>query len=125
MFCDGICKKGKKQCGQLIEIIMKNDLTGEVRSEEKCTIKGIYESLIRQEQGQIRIQAAVESGRNENVKHLRSQDQTLAAGFLGLLKYAQERDDEALEHYKMIEEQSKEKYVEAEIIEGEEEDGSV
>ena len=124
MFCDGVCKKGKKTCGLLVEIVMKNDLTGEVRAHDKCAVKGMYESMIRQEQGQIRIQAAVESGRNENVKCLRSQDQTLAAGFLGLLKYAQERDEEAVEHCRMIEER-KEKYIEAEIIEGEEDNGSV
>jgi hypothetical protein len=124
MFCNGKCKKGNKRCGLLLDVIMKNDMTGANKVIEQCAIIGVFESMVRQEQGQIRIQAAVESGRNENVKCLQSQDKTLATGFLGLLKYAQERDDEAMEHYKMIEEQAEE-HIEAEIIEGEVEDGSV
>jgi len=130
MFCDGKCKKGNKRCGLMLDVFMRNDVTGGEKVIEKCAIIGIFESLVRQEQGQIRIQSAVESGRNENVKCLREQDKTLAAGFLGLLKYAQKRDEEALEHYKMLEEESnKSKQIKIEAIElveeGEEEDGSV
>jgi hypothetical protein len=126
MFCNGICKKGNKRCGLSLDVFMKNDMTGSEKVIEKCAIIGIFESLVRQEQGQIRIQAAVESGRNENVRCLREQDKTLATGFLGLLKYAEDREEEAAKYYKMIEEEQKEKYIEAEIIEGEvEEDGSV
>lgn len=125
MFCNGVCKKGNKRCGLLLDIYMRNDLTGGEKVVEKCAIIGIFDSLVRQEQGQIRIQAAVESGRNENVKCLREQDKTLATGFLGLLKYAEQRDEEAIEYHRQMEEEQA-KYIEAELItEGEEEDGSV
>lgn len=120
MFCDGKCEKGKKRCGLMLDVFMKNDVTGAQKVIEKCAIIGIFESLTRQEQGQIRIQSAVESGRNENVKYLRQQDETLATGFLGLLKYAEQRNEEASDHYRMLENEE-----DSEIIEGEIEDGSV
>jgi hypothetical protein len=119
MFCDGVCKKGRKRCGLMLDVFLKNDLTGDQKVVEKCAIIGIFESMARQEQGQIRIQAAVESGRNENVKQLRKQDETLATGFLGLLRLTQEREEEEPERVEMI-------HIEdAEIIEGEVEDGTV
>jgi hypothetical protein len=119
MFCDGNCKKGKKKCGMMLDVFMTNDVTGEKKVVEKCAVIGIFESMTRQEQGQIRIQAAVESGRNENVKHLRKQDETLATGFLGLLRLAQEREHKEAEKVEMIEIGNEE------IVEGEVEDGSV
>jgi hypothetical protein len=120
MFCDGKCTKGRKKCGLFLEIFMKNDVTGNEKVIEKCAIIGLFESMVRQEQGQIRIQAAVESGRNENVKCLRRQDETLATGFLGLLRFAQERSaEEEAERIEMLHIDSDE------IIEGEVEDGSV
>lgn len=120
MFCDGNCKKGRKRCGLLLDIFMKNDVSGTEKVVEKCAIVGLFESQVRQEQGQIRIQAAVESGRNENVKCLRRQDETLATGFLGLLRLAQERTIEEEAHrVEMLHVGGEE------IIEGEVEDGSV
>lgn len=86
MFCNGECKKGKnKRCGLLLDIMMKNDLTGEQKVVEKCALQSIAESLWNQEQGQIRIQSAVENGRNEQAKWGRTQNKTLAQGFLGLI----------------------------------------
>jgi hypothetical protein len=119
MFCDGNCKRGKKKCGLMLDVFMTNDVTGDKKVVEKCAIIGIFESMTRQEQGQIRIQAAVESGRNENVKCLRRQDETLATGFLGLLRLAQEREQEEPEQVEMLH------VGDEEIIEGEVEDGSV
>src|SRR5210317_1480908 len=97
MFCDGNCKTKRKRCGMLLDVFLKNEVTGEQKVVEKCAILGIFESMTRQEQGQIRIQAAVESSRNENVKYLRKQDETLATGFLGLLHMAHDAHEEAVE----------------------------
>ncbi|MBW1996368.1 MAG: hypothetical protein JRJ29_00245 [Deltaproteobacteria bacterium] len=97
MLCDGKCKKGKKRCGCLIDIVLKNDLTGETKVEEHCVFKAIFTSLARQEQGQIRIQAAVENSRNENVKYLRENTEAIATGFMGLVKAAEEARNRQLE----------------------------
>jgi len=38
MFCDGNCKKGNKRCGLLLDITMKEEVTGKNRSTPRvCT----------------------------------------------------------------------------------------
>jgi hypothetical protein len=129
MFCDGKCKKGKKTCGMLLSVSMKNELTQQSKIIEQCAVIGIFESMVRQEQGQVRIQAAVESGRNESAKWMRNQNETLATGFLGIL-YATQDDEEAARKIKYLANTrdqmiAQEKKEETDIIEGEIEDGSV
>ncbi len=123
MFCDGICKKRNKKCGLLVDVVMSNELTQNTKVMEKCALIGLYESMIRQEQGQIRIQAAVESGRNEQSKGMKSQTETLASGFLGLIHMVKEQNEEAEKKIKYVENTLLEE--DTETIEGEVEDGTV
>ena len=85
MFCDGQCTKKNKKCGLLLTVTMSNSLTGQHKTEDKCAFLCMAESLWNQEHGQVRIQAAVESDRNEQAKWGREQNHTLAQGFLGLI----------------------------------------
>jgi hypothetical protein len=129
MFCNGKCKKGNNRCGLLLDVFMKNDMTGSEKILEKCAIIGVFESMVRQEQGQIRIQSAVESSRNEGAKWMRNQNETLATGFLGLI-YATQEDEEAQKKIKVLA-QTRAKMIkyDEDITdignEGEEEDGTV
>ncbi len=85
MFCDGKkCKKGKKQCGLLGTVTMQKG--GESIIIEECVFKSIRNSLFRQEQGNIRIQAAVESQRNEEVKSSQNINDTIAKGLVAVVK---------------------------------------
>ena len=113
MFCNGKCKKRNSQCGLLLSIIKSNSQTKEQKMEEKCALLSIAESLWSQEHGQIRIQAAVESGRNEQVRGAREQNKTIAQGFLGLIHTINE-NSEATKKMKYLGE-----VIEAEIEENE------
>jgi len=92
MFCSGQCRKGKKRCGQLMDLIMETTLNGRIETIEKCCFHGILESLHRAEQADIRIQAAIESSRNENVNYSNKTAQTIATGFLGLIHTMDDSD---------------------------------
>lgn len=129
MFCDGRCEKGRKRCGMLLDVFMKNDVTGAEKVIQKCALIGMFESMTRQEQGQIRIQSAVESGRNESSRWMRNQNETLATGFLGLI-YATQDDEEAQRKIKYLAntraKMLAEDTIDGEIeYEGEEEDGTI
>ena len=89
MFCTGECEKKGKRCGLYLALTMKNELNQELKIVQECAIIAMAQSLFRQEQGQVRIQAAVESDRNENSKQLHNINDTLAKGAIGLLKAAQ------------------------------------
>ena len=90
MFCDGKCVKGNKKCGLLVELVMEHGETKKVDIQTKCAMLGILESLHRQEQGSVRIQAAVESSRNESVKVGEKVTQVIAKGFGGLIDAAKD-----------------------------------
>lgn len=85
MFCDGICTKKGKKCGLLTEIIMENKMAGEIKTVEICVFKASFESQLRAEQGNIRLQAAIESKRNEEVKTGLGIQDALNTGFLKTL----------------------------------------
>ena len=88
--CEGKCKVEKetpdgtitKRCGLLREIIMNNALTSETKTIELCVFDAIMNSLHRQEQGQVRIQSAVESDRNENANQMEMTRKVIANGLL-------------------------------------------
>jgi len=88
MFCDGQCTKGKKTCGMMMELVMENKKSGKVEVQKKCCLHAMVESLHRLEQGDIRLQAAVESSRNESVKMGNKVTQVIAQGFGGLVDAA-------------------------------------
>jgi hypothetical protein len=97
MICDGKCKIEKeteegvvtKKCGLFRTVIFQNNLDGKTQEFEMCVFDAIMNSLHRQEQGQIRVQAAVESSRNENADGMAKAHDIIARGFLGLIKEAE------------------------------------
>jgi hypothetical protein len=85
MFCNGVCHKGSRKCGLLLEITMQNDMTGEVQNEKVCAFTAMLHSMHRLEQGQVRLQAATESSRNEACNYSKKVADTVATGFLGMI----------------------------------------
>ena len=88
MFCNGICEKKGKRCGLLYDIIMEHAGPTGQRSVEtitQCVLKHIVDSLVRQEQGQVRVQAAVESSRNQKANDDNKSSHIMATGFMGLI----------------------------------------
>lgn len=88
MFCNGECFKGKKKCGLLYEVIMNNIKTGQPETVQKCAFHHLLDSLLRQETGQVRLQAAVESERNEKARGDQKIVATISHGFDGLMQVA-------------------------------------
>jgi len=83
MFCDGQCERKGKKCGLLTQLTMQNG--SEVKTFDVCILKAILESLLRIENGNIRLQAAIESARNQkNIDDLEIKE-TIASGFLGMI----------------------------------------
>jgi hypothetical protein len=68
MFCDGECEKDGKKCGQYITLTMHDSQTTKTENVDLCRFQAMLDSQLRMEKGNIRIQAAVESQRNEEVK---------------------------------------------------------
>ena len=80
VFCKGNCEK----CGMLIEYTVTNN--NEVKTLRKCVFHAMFESMCRQEQANVRIQSAIESSRNEQVTANNKINETVANGFIGLIK---------------------------------------
>ena len=58
------CKKGKcDKCGLMAEYTIKKD--SNIETIKKCVFHAMFESMIRSEQADIRIQAAIEHSRNQ------------------------------------------------------------
>ncbi len=83
MFCDGKCEHKGKKCGLYTQLTMQNGT--EIKTFDICIFKAILESQLRMEQGNIRLQAAVESDRNEKSKNANEIIQTISSGFLGMI----------------------------------------
>jgi len=83
MFCDGICSKKNKDCGLLAEYTVEKN--GEISTVRKCVLHALFDSALRQEQADIRIQASIEHSRNQqNTDELESR-KAVAHGFVGLI----------------------------------------
>ena len=54
MLCDGKCKTKNKKCGLLKELII--EVNGKPDTIEKCAFEAMLDSMLRQEQANIRIQ---------------------------------------------------------------------
>jgi len=85
MFCDGKCEKGKKRCGLLYGIILEETVTGKVEEVQKCAFHHMADSFMRLEGGNIKLQAAVESSRNEKANGDNKLSSVVATGFIGML----------------------------------------
>jgi hypothetical protein len=93
MFCDGKCIKGRKKCGLLYTLTFEETLTGKIENIEKCAFHFIIDSLVRIEKGDIRLQAAIESSRNENANADHKMSSIVATGFMGMLHAFNEDPD--------------------------------
>jgi len=81
MFCKG--KEKCEKCGHLKELIVQVD--SKPQTIKKCVFEAMLDSLLRQEQSSIRIQAAIEHSRNQqNTDELETQ-KAVAHGFIGLI----------------------------------------
>ena len=83
MFCTGECKKKNKKCGHLKELIVQVD--SKPQTVEKCVFEAMLDSLLRQEQADIRIQAAIEHSRNQQNNDELEARKAIAHGFVGLI----------------------------------------
>jgi len=91
MFCDGICSKKNKNCGLLAEYTVEKN--GEISTVRKCVLHASFDSMLRQEQAGIRIQAAIEHSRNQqNADELETQ-KAVAHGFIGLIHTFQQNPE--------------------------------
>lgn len=91
MFCDGVCKKKNKNCGLLAEYTVEKN--GEISTVRKCVLHASFDSMLRQEQANIRIQAAIEHSRNQqNTDELETQ-KAVAHGFIGLIHTFQQNPE--------------------------------
>ena len=89
MFCKGKDKCDK--CAHLKEMIV--EVNGKPQTIEKCVFEAVLDSLLRQEQSGIRIQAAIEHSRNQqNTDELETQ-KAVAHGFIGLIHTFQQNPE--------------------------------
>jgi len=93
MFCNKDCKK----CNHYKELIVEID--GKPSTIYKCLFEAILDSMLRQEYASVRIQSAIESSRNENVKYNNKLNTTLANGFIGLIKSVDEKKKDYIEYH--------------------------
>ena len=89
MFCKGKDKCDK--CAHLKEMIV--EVNGKPQTIEKCVFEAMLDSMLRQEQAGIRIQAAIEHSRNQqNTDELETQ-KAVAHGFIGLIHTFQQNPE--------------------------------
>jgi hypothetical protein len=93
LFCDGVCKKGKKKCGLLTEIIFENKKDGTVKNEEMCVQQAQLHSSLRIEGLLEGLHAAENSTRNEAAKGLHEIKNVIGTGMIGMIKSVETRDN--------------------------------
>lgn len=91
MFCDGICSKKNKNCGLLAEYTVEKN--GEISTVRKCVLHALFDSMLRQEQANIRIQSAIEHSRNQQNKDELETQKAVAHGFIGLIHTFQQNPE--------------------------------
>ena len=89
--CDGICRKKSKKCGHLKELIVQVD--SKPQTIEKCVFEAMMDSLLRQEQSNIRIQAAIEHSRNQKNTDDLEIKKMVGHGFIGLIHTFQQNPE--------------------------------
>ena len=91
MLCDGRCRNKNKKCGLLKELII--EINGKPDTIEKCALEAILDSMLRQEQANIRIQAAIEHSRNQQNSDELEARSAIAHGFIGLIHTFQQNPE--------------------------------
>jgi hypothetical protein len=91
MFCDGKCQKGNKKCGLLVEEILENTKTNEIKHETKCVFNGIHASSLRVEGLLNGLHAAENSTRNETAEGLDKIKDVIGTGMIGMIKSVEQR----------------------------------
>ena len=102
MFCDGQCIKGKKTCGLLYSVFMENVMTKQVEEVKKCAFLHMADSFARLEGGNVRLQAAVESSRNEQANADHKSSSIMATGFVGMLHAMNENPEKFEKALKLL-----------------------
>ncbi len=91
MLCDGRCRNKTKKCGLLKELIV--EINGKPDTIEKCVFEAMLDSELRQEQSNIRIQAAIEHSRNQQNKDELETQKLVGHGFIGLIHTFQQNPE--------------------------------
>jgi len=91
MFCNKKCDK----CNHLMELVVEKN--GQHDTVRRCVFHVMLDSLLRIEAGQVRLQAATESARNQKNKDDLNIKDTIAKGFLALTHSVNE-NPKAVEH---------------------------
>jgi len=89
MFCKGKDKCNK--CAHLKELIVTVNL--KPQTIKKCIFEAILDSMFRQEQANIRIQAAIEHSRNQQNSDELEARAAIAHGFIGLIHTFQQNPE--------------------------------
>ena len=89
MFCKG--KDKCEKCAHSKELIMKVD--SKPQTIKQCVFEAMLDSLLRQEQANTRIQAAIEHGRNQKNKDELETQKLVAHGFVGLIHTFQQNPE--------------------------------
>ncbi len=98
MICDS---KKCKECGQWIILIIENEKSGEIKNIELCRFQAILDALLNIDRGSIRIQSAVESQRNEEV---RTGDKLAASLNIGFRELARATKVKKIHAYDVVDE---------------------
>ena len=89
MFCKG--KKDCEKCGLLKELIV--EINGKPDTIKKCVFEAMLDSMLRQEQADIRIQSAIEHSRNQQNSDELEARKAIAHGFIGLIHTFQQNPE--------------------------------
>jgi len=94
MLCDGICKTKKARCGLLESLAQfRNGAKVEGSEYDLCVFRAVYQKLCEHQTDHIRIQAAIESSRNQKASDDLNANQTIAQGFVAIVAALKEEPD--------------------------------
>lgn len=109
MFCNGKCKKIENNeeitCGLLYEVIMERvgpNGNNNMETVRQCVFKFMIDSVHRLEQGNIRIQSAIENARNQKADDDHRSSTVTATGFMGLLHAFNKDQDKFMGALKLL-----------------------
>jgi len=104
MLCDGKCKTKNKRCGLLQEMAHYTPNGGKIAGSEydRCMFGAILDKLCDLGKDNIRVQAAIESSRNQKNKDDLESVKTLSQGFLGIIHTLQQGSESQNKLRKML-----------------------
>lgn len=110
MLCDGKCETKKeteegtvvKRCGLYAGLINEDKIRGKTTKYNACVFYAMMDGIHRLEQSDIRLQAAVESQRNEACNWSAEVAKTVATGMLGLINVVGGNGDKVVKAVKVL-----------------------